>query len=157
MPKQFYTERDIQDMFKRGIMSLDVSDNVVLTGLAYEKAGALGMKLLRNSPDNPPIAPVRPYVLERQARRSASPAAHIYTPSSAPQSSVLENPDDGKNLQQRIRGAVIARLGTQVDSNLLDVIIKRVLKSTGMKEPVCCSAESGAQRCAPSSTMEPRG
>jgi hypothetical protein len=34
---------------------------------------------------------------------------------------------------QRIRSAVIARLGAQVDANLLDVIIKRVLNATGVK------------------------
>ncbi len=43
MPKEFYTEKDIEDMFKRGVQSLEVSDNVVLTGLAYEKAQKLGM------------------------------------------------------------------------------------------------------------------
>ena len=33
----------------------------------------------------------------------------------------------------RIREAVMARLGNQVDPALLDIIIKRVLKSTGVK------------------------
>jgi hypothetical protein len=36
-------------------------------------------------------------------------------------------------MQQRIRDTVTARLGAQVDANLLDVIIRRVLTSTGMK------------------------
>ena len=36
-------------------------------------------------------------------------------------------------LEQRIRSAVLARLGSQVDPALLDVIIKRVLSSTGLK------------------------
>jgi len=40
---------------------------------------------------------------------------------------------DGAELQQRIKNAVIARLGGQVDSKLVDVIIARVLKSTGIK------------------------
>ncbi len=129
MPKEFYTEKDIEDMFKRGIMSLEVTDNVVLTELAYEKANRLGMKLLQSKADNPPSAPVRPYLSQGQgsgvasAARSA-PAGH----SSAPAS-----PAAGGDLQARIRSAVIARLGTQVDSNLLDVIIKRVLASTGVK------------------------
>ena len=38
-----------------------------------------------------------------------------------------------RDLQGRIRQAVIARLGAQVDDKLLDVIIKRVLASTGVK------------------------
>ncbi len=54
MPKDFYTERDIEDMVKRGILSLEINDNVVLTDLAYEKANRLGMKLVRDKPENPP-------------------------------------------------------------------------------------------------------
>ena len=60
MPKEFYTERDIEDMWKRGITSLRVDDNVVLTELAYEKAQRLGMKLVKDRPVEPPAAPVRP-------------------------------------------------------------------------------------------------
>ena len=40
---------------------------------------------------------------------------------------------EGKSTPQRIRDAVVARLGSQVDANLLDVIIKRVMVSTGVK------------------------
>ena len=74
MPKEFYTEKDIEDLFKGGVMSLEVTDNVVLTELAYEKAGRLGMQLHRSQPDNPPSAPVRPYLSQKQAPRPASPA-----------------------------------------------------------------------------------
>src|SRR5512137_1332766 len=74
MPKEFYTERDIEDMFKRGIMSLQVTDNVVLTELAYEKANRLGMQLIKDRPLEPPSAPVRPYISQAQEYR-ATPAA----------------------------------------------------------------------------------
>ncbi len=120
MPKEFYTEKDIEDLFKRGVMTLEVSDQVVLTDLAYEKAKRLGMKLIQRAPDNPPGAPVRPYI----SQKPAQPAAQI--PAAAA-------PAAESDLQQRIRSAVNARLGSQVDPNLLDVIIKRVLKSTGVK------------------------
>jgi hypothetical protein len=113
MPKEFYTERDIEDMFKRGILSLQVNDNVILTELAYEKANRLGMQLLREKPLEPPAAPVRPYISEL-----SKPA-----PAQKPEA----------DLTARIRTAVNARLGTQVDPALLDVIIERVLKSTGAK------------------------
>ncbi len=134
MPKVFYTERDIVDIFKRGVTSLEVGDNVVLTEMAYEKAGSLGMKLVSDKPDNPPCAPIRPYIAKapQPARGTAPPApgvAPVPSPESIPQSDRAEEPD----LQQRIRDAVIARLGNQVDSNLLDVIIRRVLTSTGVK------------------------
>jgi hypothetical protein len=126
MPKEFYTERDIEDMFKRGILSLQVNDNVVLTELAYEKANRLGMQLLRAAqaqpaaparPVDPPAAPVRPYI------------SQLSQPAPLPAAAAPAAPD----LTTRIHAAVIAQLGAQVDPALLDVIIQRVLKSTGVK------------------------
>ena len=157
MSKKFYTERDIEEMFKGGIMSLEVGDDVVLTELGYEKAGRLGMRLVRSQPDNPPSAPVRPYISKGQNRRPDTPAVRATAPPPSPGGGPIAGQSEGMNLQQRIRSAVSARLGTQVDPNLLDVIIKRVLNNTEVRNPVCCSAESGAQRCAPSSPAAPRG
>jgi hypothetical protein len=37
------------------------------------------------------------------------------------------------NVEKRIRSAVLARLGNQVDSKLLDNIIHRVVKGIGLK------------------------
>ncbi len=124
MPKEFYTEKDIEDLVKRGIMSLDVNDDCVLTDLAYEKANRLGMKLIRSKADNPPAAPVRPYLSELAAARP---------PLASPSASASAVPPAQSDLSGRIRSAVLAKLGTQVDSALLDSIIARVLKSTGMK------------------------
>ena len=121
MPKEFYTERDIEDMFKRGSLSLQVNDNVVLTELAYEKANRLGMQLVRSQPDNPPSAPVRPYIAQK-----TGPAAPIALNN-------ISTEQTERDLQMRIREAVLARMGNQVDPELLDVIIQRVLKSTGVK------------------------
>jgi hypothetical protein len=135
MPKEFYTEKDIEDMFRRGVMSLQVSDNTVLTELAYEKANRLGMKLLHSSPDNPPSAPVRPYISQNGYNGTSAPRAPA-GPVSVPAASFSapeRKPADSSDLHQRIRSAVIARLGTQVDSTLLDTIIQRVLNSTGVK------------------------
>jgi hypothetical protein len=118
MAKEFYTEKDIEDMVKRGILTLQVSEDVVLTELAYEKANRLGMELVRGKPLEPPAAPIRPYI-SAISKTAGSPL-----------------PADSKSqpaLPERIRSAVIARLGNQVDSALLDNIIKRVLNSTGVK------------------------
>ncbi len=145
MPKEFYTERDIEDMVKRGILSLEVNDNVVLTDLAYEKANRLGMRLVRDKPENPPGAPVRPYLSQSQPKPSSpagrAPAASTPAPASGfypagPSASGGVAPPaqvDGAELRQRIRSAVVARLGSQVDAGLLDAIITRVLQSTGIK------------------------
>ncbi len=156
MPKVFYTEKDIEDMCRGGIMSLEVGDNVVLTELAYEKARCKGMKLVRETPDNPPCAPVRPYLSQKGAKvpAGAAPAVAHGAVEAVPAPAV-QSGDGG--LHQRIRNAVVARLGTQADLNLVDVIIGRVLNSTGLKESGCCSAGSGAPPCAPSNTTAPRG
>jgi hypothetical protein len=142
MPKEFYTEKDIEDLFSRGIRSLRITENVVLTELAYEKAKRLDFQLITNQADHPPAAPVRPYISEQQARRSMEmigPATPAASPS-APASTALPNGElrstrgDGSNdIEQRIRSAVIARLGNQVDAKLLDNIIHRVVKSVGLK------------------------
>jgi hypothetical protein len=115
MAKTFYTEHDIEDIARRGVQSLVLSDDVVLTELAYEKAGRLGLKLVRPV-DTPPSAPVRPYIAKETSGAS--------TPPPAPTLSSSVNTDE---LKKRIKDAVIARLGSQVDATLLDTIIQRVL------------------------------
>lgn len=121
MPKEFYTERDIEDMFKRGIMSLTVDENVVLTELAYEKANRLGLQLVRDQPDNPPCAPIRPYIAQQVTSKTA--ISTVIPPDS----------QTGVPLNNRIKEAVLARMGSQVDPAMLDIIIERVLKNTGVK------------------------
>ena len=142
MPKEFYTEKDIEDLFQRGIRSLRVTENVVLTELAYEKAKRLDFQLITDQADNPPAAPVRPYISEQQTRRpvetirpgtatmSPSTPASTTLPDGSLGSTPLQNESD---VEARIRSAVIARLGNQVDAKLLDNIIHRVVKSVGLK------------------------
>ncbi len=153
MPKEFYTERDIEDLFRRGIRSLQVTENVVLTELAYEKANGLGFQLITDQGDNPPAAPVRPYIAEPQTSRpveTIGPAAPSIE--SQPKPAIPRAPeghrDSGErngpsgsavtsqerdDVEQKIRSAVIARLGNQVDAKLLDNIIHRVVKNVGLK------------------------
>ncbi len=117
MPKQFYTERDIEDMAARGQFSLTVTDEVVLTELAFEKAERLGVKLVQPH-QLPPASPVRPYLSE--------PAVPATT----------DKPSDSSNnedLRERIRSAVQAKLGDQVDPALLETIITRVLNNIGVE------------------------
>jgi hypothetical protein len=130
MPKQFYTERDIEALCKGGVQLLEVNDDVVLTEMAYEKARAMGMRLVRSSPENPPSAPVRPYISQKQAGKMPAPAV---PPVAAGDGACPQSVPADIDLRHRIRDAVVARLGTQVDATLLDVIIQRVLASTGMK------------------------
>jgi hypothetical protein len=118
MAKIFYTERDIEDMARRGEMMLIVSDNVVLTDLAHESARRLHVSLVQPH-DTPPAAPIRPYI-----NQSPSPAA---APAGMPLSPRVEE------IKMRVRGAVKARLGSQVDDALLDRIIERVIADLGLR------------------------
>ena len=129
MPKQFYTEKDIEDLVQRGVKSLQITDEVVVTELAYEKANRLGLQLVTNLPDTPPAAPVRPYLSENKPVQEKPVAASISQAMLQPQPTKT----DTTAIEQRIRSAVIAKLGNQVDAKLLDNIIHRVVKSTGLK------------------------
>ena len=130
MTKQFYTEKDIDDLVQRGTKSLRLTNDVVLTELAYEKAKRLGLQLIMDGVDTPPAAPVRPYLSDGGVPARAKPTvAPVATASSQPQQAqprVLP-------VEQRIRSAVIAKLGDQVDAKLLDNIIHRVVKGIGLK------------------------
>ncbi len=123
MPKQFFTEDDIEDMVKSGVMTLEITDQVVLTDLAYEKANRLGLRLLRSQPDTPPGAPIRPYLSQKTGPSPTFPTQAVHSASTA----------TNGDLADRIKKAVLAKMGTQVDPALLDVIIARVLRSTGVK------------------------
>ena len=126
MPKQFYTEKDIADQFHSGVKSLQITDDVVLTELAYEKANRLGLQLISDRADNPPAAPVRPYLSEAPMPRTTPIAPAVVTQSQP-------TPPSASDVEKRIRSAVIARLGNQVDAKLLDNIIHRVVKGVGLK------------------------
>ena len=119
MPKTFFTERDIEDLFQHGGRSITVTEDVVLTELAYEKARQLGVELLQPS-DTPPAAPIRPYLNQVPANGGpVSPALPI--------SPRLEE------IKTRVREAVIARLGAGIDPVLIDKIIDRVAADIGLK------------------------
>ena len=129
MPKQFYTEKDIEDLFRKGTRSLHVGDEVVLTELAYEKAKSLGFQLVTDRADVPPAAPIRPYLSTVSTAPSKPKAAAVLSAEAQPvqaQPRVLP-------VEQRIRAAVVAKLGNQVDAKLLDNIIHRVVKGIGLK------------------------
>ncbi|MFH2103716.1 MAG: hypothetical protein ABIJ39_10225 [Chloroflexota bacterium] len=132
MPKTFYTEHDIEDLVKRGVLSLILDDDIVLTDLAYEKARRLGLELLREN-DKPPAAPVRPYIARAVTPPAAKSPAKTAARETGPATSIAvtpaSSPVTGDDLHKRVFEAVVARLGDSVDPKLLDTIIRRVLKS----------------------------
>ncbi len=119
MPKIFYTDRDIEDLFHSGVTTLVVNDDVVVTDIGREKARKLGVELLREH-DQPSSAPIRPYITDKPS------------PSAAPSLPQLPDPPPTRQaLEDRVLNAVREQVGDTVDSNLLTTIIQRVLKSVG--------------------------
>lgn len=112
MPKTFITERDIDDMKARGITSLDVTDNIVMTDLAVERAFKQGIKLNRAEMSAPPKAVYSPSVnlVAAFPREASSSDAEVI---------------------QKVKAMVLAKLDGQVDAALLDAVITRVV--AGMK------------------------
>lgn len=133
MPKEFITERDIEDMARRGEMQLALGDDVVLTDLAYEKAQRLGVTLLRQDLQ-PPAAPIRPY-LSNVPPTSTPINASIdlgHLTASFPVSGTTGTLSDG-GLKKRVIEAVKNRLGGQVDEALLTTIVERVFADLGVR------------------------
>ena len=111
MPKKFYTEIDIENLAKQGVRTLELHNGIVLTDVAREKARALGVQLVQSAP-----------------AVTATPAA-----TAAPAVTAAPLGSTSDEITQRIRSAVKARLGDQVDPALLDTVIKRVLANTKLK------------------------
>lgn len=115
MAKEFYTERDIEELARHGVSTLEVHDEVYLTDYAREKAERLGITLVREHL-TPASAPIRPYIA------SESPSVKAVPSQPAPRR------DD---LHEQVRSAVVKRLGDSYDPELLDSIIRRVLDNLG--------------------------
>jgi L-fuculose-phosphate aldolase len=75
MPKTVYTDQDIEELARQGVTSLTLGEDDRLTDLAYEKARRLGVQLISTRAENPPAAPIRPYL--SPASPASSPAAHV--------------------------------------------------------------------------------
>lgn len=111
MPKTFITERDVDDMKARGVTSIDVTDSVVMTDLAVERAFKNGIKVNRAETSAAPKA-------------SFSPSVNLAV--SSVHTMASRSSDDGE-LKQKIKSLVLARLDGQVDAALLDAVITRVV------------------------------
>ena len=135
MPKTFITERDIEDLVRRGTMELALNDNVVLTDLAYEKANRLGVRLLQQNVQ-PPAAPVRPYISQTavppaQAGPGQSLAAgQIGTACGV---SVTDAPAVTNELKRRVIDTVSSRLAGKVDPAMVATIVERIFADLGVR------------------------
>jgi hypothetical protein len=113
MGRTFYTERDIEDLAKRGVKEVQVDEQVYITDVAREKMEALGIKT-KGVPSGPPHS--SPSAATGGAR-NVPPGAPGATLGDAERQEVIE----------RVKSGVIARLGPGVDAALLDTLVRRVV------------------------------
>ena len=113
MAKIFYTERDIDDMKARGVTSIDITDNVVITDLALERAMRYEMKINR---------------AEAASAPKVSFSGSVNLVAAYPREAASTSASDAE-LKPKIKSMVLAKLGGQVDASLLDAVITRVLAS----------------------------
>lgn len=107
MPKTIYTEQDIDALKARGATSVDVTENVILTDLALERAHKHGLKINRIGQASP--------------KATFSPSVNTYA---AYARATLSDSD----IQQKVKAAVLARINGQVDEAVLDSTIQRVMQ-----------------------------
>jgi len=112
MPKTFITERDVDDLKARGVTSIDMTNNVVMTDLAVERAFRHGIKINR---------------VEHTALPTASFSPSVNTFASKPIERTLSVPD--ADVIAKVKSAVLARLDGQVDAALLDAVITKVVSA----------------------------
>ena len=106
MPKTIYTERDVQDLERRGVKEITLTDEVYLTDIARERAEKLGI-MLRAASASAPAA--------------ASPSPQLNVP--------RENVEQVVN---QVKADVIAKLGPGVDAALIERIVRRVMSQLGV-------------------------
>ncbi|MGA9531135.1 MAG: hypothetical protein WBR18_00290 [Anaerolineales bacterium] len=118
MRGEFYTERDIVDLVRRGQRQLRLHEGDRMTDVARERAQKEGLQL------------VGEWKVPEQAAREAAAVRYAQVQASTP--SRETNTSNRGGVHQRVRQAVIDRLGTSVDEALLDRVIARVLDQLGL-------------------------
>ncbi len=99
MAKTIYTERDIDDLARRGVKEIALTDEVYLTDSARERAEKLGVVL--------------------RAASSAPAAVVDGTPAPAPA--------DAEQVVSQVKADVLAKLGPGADAAMIERIVRRVV------------------------------
>lgn len=100
MARTIYTERDVEDLARRGGKEIVIGDEVYLTDVARERAEKLGIVL--------------------RVGAAPSPAKSAVSLPSVPR----ENTDDIVN---KVKADVLAKLGNSVDAAVIEKIVRRVV------------------------------
>lgn len=126
MARTFYTERDIEDLAKRGVTEIEVNDSVYITDVAREMMDRLGIKRRVTGSNNAASSVLK-----------SPDVANLHTPPSAPPAAPAVAAGTGANLSaaekqevmDRVKSGVIARLGPGVDAAVVDQIVRRVVSA----------------------------
>ena len=99
MSKTIYTQRDVEDLARRGIKEIAMTEDVYLTDIARERAEKLGITVTVTTVPSAPF--------------SAPP---VSTPH-----------DNIEQVVSRVKADVIAKLGSNADAALIERIVRRVV------------------------------
>jgi hypothetical protein len=100
MSKTIYTEHDVEDLARRGVKEIAITDEVYLTDSARERAVELGIALLATA-----AAPAT-------ARTDELPAVPR---------------ENAEQVVRQVQAAVVAKLGPSVDAAVVERIVRRVV------------------------------
>jgi hypothetical protein len=98
MAKTIYTERDVEDLARRGAKEIALTDDVYLTDSARERAEKLGIAL----------------------HAAAPPAARTGDLPVVPR-------ENAEQVVSQVQAAVMAKLGPGVDAAVIERIVRRVV------------------------------
>ncbi len=101
MPKTIYTERDVEDLARRGVKEIALSEDVYVTDVARERAEKLGIAL-------------------RAPNASASAPAPTPGAVNVPRENI-------EQVVSQVKADVLAKLGSNVDAALIERIVRRVV------------------------------
>lgn len=118
MSRTFYTERDIEDMAKRGITEIQIDDSVYITDVAREMMDKLGIKRKATNGASASSSVLKsPDVANLHKPAPAAPAA----------AQAALSPQEKQQVIEQVKSGVIARLGAGVDSAVVEQIVRRVV------------------------------
>ncbi len=126
MSRIFYTERDIEELAKRGVTEIELNDAVYITDLAREMMDKLGIKRKVSGGQAASSSVLAsPDVANLHAQ--AAPAASA--PHNASASGTTLSPAEKQQVMDKVKSGVIARLGPGVDAAVVEKIVQRVVSA----------------------------
>jgi hypothetical protein len=124
MARIFYTERDIEDLAKRGVTEIEVNDSVYLTDLARETMDKLGIKRRVSGGQTASSSVLASPDVANLHAQSASAASASHNAPASGGLSVAEK----QEVMDKVKSGVLARLASGVDATVVEQIVKRVVE-----------------------------